>query len=349
MPAAIFSWSALSLAGKGNVPMSSGFLRRVEVAGQRPGHLDRHPRLAVGHHLRLLLEGGAVRVGVEVAALLEVEIALVDLVPLGVGERLLAVLHVLREVRVVGEGGRRRDRVRDQLRDPGGLQADRDRDLARLLDLLARGEELRVGLRELVDARVLEDLLVVDDADRRGARRPDVGLVADAEQRARALRDRLDPALVAEVREQAARGELLHRHRAAVAGPHDEHVRRAAGPELRAQRGLELVGRGERRLDRDVRVLLLVGGDQLLPGLLVVGDRLHGQRVLVATAATSAAVVARARATRRQRHRERGGDERGAGASPLEHGLSSCRFDRQGGARRRASRLGNPYSFAPPL
>ena len=78
MPAAISRSSALSLAGNGNVAMSVRVLRRVEVAGQRAGHLDRHARLAVGDHLGLLLERRPVRVRVEVAALLELEVALVD-------------------------------------------------------------------------------------------------------------------------------------------------------------------------------------------------------------------------------------------------------------------------------
>src|SRR3954470_264087 len=155
--------------------------------------LYRHGGLALGDPRLLLLERRTVRAGVEVALLLQLQVALVDRPPAGVRERLLAGEHLLGEVRILGERGRRRDRVGDQLSHPRRLVADREGDLARRLDLVRVGEQVRPALRQALDAGLPEDLLVVDRADGRHARRPDVRLALVAEQRAQLVGNRLDP------------------------------------------------------------------------------------------------------------------------------------------------------------
>ena len=241
--------------------------------------LDRHRRLAAADHLLLLLEGRAVRALVEVALLVELDVALEDRAPARVGERLLAVEHVLREVRVLLERRRRRDRVRDQLRDPRRLVAERDAGLARGLDLVARSPAARSrssAARSRPRRRAPSCCRW-----RRSASRPRSTCTSCRRCRAAGAGSRgrcLDPRLVGDVREHARGRELLDRHRRAVAGPDDEQVGRVAAAELRAQRGLQIVDGREARLDRDVRRDLLVLRDQLLERRLVVGDVLERQR-----------------------------------------------------------------------
>ena len=133
--------------GTGTCRCRPGSGRVEEAAAATPDTWIAIAGLAGGHHRGLLLERGAVRVGVEVAALLQLQIPLVDRRPSRSWRTLLAGEHVLREVRVVGEDRGRHERVGDQLGDPRRLRAERDRDLARLLELLAGGEELGPRVR----------------------------------------------------------------------------------------------------------------------------------------------------------------------------------------------------------
>ncbi len=142
------------------------------------------------------------------------------------------------------------------------LAANGNRRDPRLLELGDGGEELRPRLRRRRDACLLEELLVVPEANDADAVRDCVLLAVDLPARSRAA-DALDPRLDV-LRQVGHLAGLLLVDEAATA-PTLEHVRRAVRLQCDRDLGLELLVLQRHRLDRDARVLPLeLGGDVLV-------------------------------------------------------------------------------------